>query len=78
MSVAAHLIHGSSDGRFNITYCTKPENLTEEAVRGVSFGWMDYEETIKNTTRQSSRSDTTKSTASVSIISRTRRSVSGA
>ena len=47
MSVAAHLIHGSSDGRFNITYCTKPENLTEEAVRGVSFGWMDYEETIK-------------------------------
>ena len=41
MSVAAHLIHGSSDGRFNITYCTKPENLTEEAVRGVSFdGWI--------------------------------------
>ena len=46
MSVAAHLIHASSDGRFNITYCTKPENLTEEAVLGVSFGWMDYEETI--------------------------------
>ena len=23
LSVAAHLIHGSSDGRFSITYCTE-------------------------------------------------------
>ncbi len=42
LSVAAHLIHGSSDGRFSITYCT--EQVTEEEVRGVAFGYMPYKE----------------------------------
>ena len=42
LSVAAHLIHGSSDGRFSITYCT--ENVTEEEVRGVAFNYMPYKE----------------------------------
>ncbi|MBR5771638.1 MAG: DUF2088 domain-containing protein [Clostridia bacterium] len=42
LSVAAHLIHGSSDGRFKVTYCTKL--LTEEEVRGVSFGYMPYDD----------------------------------
>ena len=42
LSVAAHLIHGSSDGRFSVTYCT--ELLSEEEVRGVNFGWMPYRE----------------------------------
>ncbi len=41
LSVAAHLIHGSSDGRFNITYCTKL--LTEEEVRGVGFRYLPYD-----------------------------------
>ena len=45
LSVAAHLIHGSSDGRFNITYCT--EYLTEEEVRGAAFGYVPYSEIIK-------------------------------
>ena len=45
LSVAAHLIHGSSDGRFHITYCTT--HLTEDAVRGVCFGYMPYEEAAK-------------------------------
>lgn len=40
LSVAAHLIHGSSDGRFSITYCT--ESVSEEEVRGVNFGWQSY------------------------------------
>ncbi len=40
LSVAAHLIHGSSDGRFNITYCT--EKLTEQEVTDASFGYMPY------------------------------------
>ena len=40
MSAAAHLIHGSSDGRFSITLCT--QNLTRDEVEGVHFGWMDY------------------------------------
>ena len=42
LSVAAHLIHGSSDGRFHITYCTT--YLTENEVRGVCFGYMPYAE----------------------------------
>lgn len=42
LSVAAHLIHGSSDGRFHITYCTKL--LTEEEVRGVGFDYLPYDE----------------------------------
>ena len=45
LSVAAHLIHGSSDGRFNITYCT--EQLSGEEVRGVNFGYVPYSEAIK-------------------------------
>ena len=40
LSVAAHLIHGSSDGRFNITYCT--EKLSEQEVTGASFDYMPY------------------------------------
>lgn len=45
LSVAAHLIHGSSDGRFNITYCT--EKVSEAEVRGVSFDWQSYAEAAK-------------------------------
>ena len=45
LSVAAHLIHGSSDGRFSITYAT--EKVTKEEVEGVAFGWMPYEEAVK-------------------------------
>ena len=41
---AAHLIQGSSDGRFTITYCTKPENLSKEEINSVGYEWMDYEE----------------------------------
>ncbi|MDR3324665.1 MAG: lactate racemase domain-containing protein [Spirochaetaceae bacterium] len=41
LSVAAHLIHGSSDGKFSVTYCT--ELLSEEEVRGVGFDYMPYE-----------------------------------
>ena len=42
LSVAAHLIHGSSDGRFKITYCAG--KLTEEEVRGAAFNYVPYEE----------------------------------
>jgi len=42
LSVAAHLIHGSSDGRFNITYCAG--KLTEEEVRGAAFHYIPYDE----------------------------------
>lgn len=42
LSVAAHLIHGSSDGRFSITYCT--EYMLREDIEGVCFGYMSYDE----------------------------------
>ncbi|GHT70028.1 hypothetical protein FACS1894110_20700 [Spirochaetia bacterium] len=45
MSAAAHLIHGSSDGKFRIMYCTK--ELSEEEVRGVAFDYMPYDEAAK-------------------------------
>lgn len=35
LSAAAHLIHGSSEDRFSITYC--PGHLTREEVEGVNF-----------------------------------------
>lgn len=42
LSAAAHMIHSSSDGRFNITYCT--QHLSREDVEGVCFGYMPYAE----------------------------------
>lgn len=44
LSVGAHLIHGSSDGRFNITYAA--QHLSESEVTGAAFGYMPYEEAI--------------------------------
>jgi nickel-dependent lactate racemase len=35
LSAAAHLIHGSSEGRFKITYC--PGHLSEEEIKSVNF-----------------------------------------
>jgi hypothetical protein len=37
----AHLIHGSSEGRFSITYCTDPDRggLTPEELTAVGYGW---------------------------------------
>lgn len=46
LSAAAHLIHGSSDGRFNITYCAGP-GVTKEEVEGVGFAYKPYEEMAK-------------------------------
>jgi nickel-dependent lactate racemase len=39
LSAAAHLIHGSSEGRFKITYC--PGHLTKEEIEGVKFAYAD-------------------------------------
>jgi hypothetical protein len=36
LSAAAHLIHGSSEGRFRITYCPGPQ-MSQEAIRSVGF-----------------------------------------
>ena len=42
MGAAAHLIHGSSDGRFSITYCVK--EISREEVEGVGFKAASYDE----------------------------------
>lgn len=44
---AAHLIQGSTEGRFTVTYATKPENLSKEEVESVGYQWADYNETVK-------------------------------
>lgn len=42
MGAAAHLIHGSSDGRFTITYAVK--NISQEEIEAVGFRAADYDE----------------------------------
>ncbi len=39
LSAAAHLIHGSSEGRFSITYC--PGSLSREEIESVNFRYAD-------------------------------------
>lgn len=41
LGAAAHLIHGSSEGRFRIVYCTDPASggLSQEEVEGVGYEW---------------------------------------
>jgi nickel-dependent lactate racemase len=39
LSAAAHLIHGSSEGRFQITWC--PGHLSKDEVEGVGFNYGD-------------------------------------
>jgi len=41
---AAHLIHGSSEGRFSITYAQK--NLSKEEIESVNFQYADLDETL--------------------------------
>jgi nickel-dependent lactate racemase len=42
LSAAAHLIHGSSDGRFTICYA--PGGLSREEMEGVHFKYISYED----------------------------------
>ncbi|MAT12303.1 MAG: D-mannonate epimerase [Rhodopirellula sp.] len=41
LSAAAHLIHGSSEGRFSVTYC--PGELTREEVESVGYQYGDLD-----------------------------------
>ena len=47
LAAAAHLIHGSSEGRFQITYATDPDLLGREEVENVGFEWMDVHEALE-------------------------------
>lgn len=42
LGAAAHLIHGSSEGRFSITYCPGPD-VTLDEVRSVGFNAVPYD-----------------------------------
>jgi nickel-dependent lactate racemase len=41
LSAAAHLIHGTSEGRFRITYC--PGKLAREEIESVGYGYADLD-----------------------------------
>ncbi len=46
LSAAAHLIHGSSEGRFRITYCPGPQ-MSQDAIRSVGFEAGDLDAMLK-------------------------------
>jgi len=41
LSAAAHLIHGTSEGRFSITYC--PGHLSKEEIESVGYNFSDLD-----------------------------------
>ena len=43
LGASAHLIHGSSEGRFSITYCPGG-GVTREEIEGVGFNYCHYDE----------------------------------
>jgi nickel-dependent lactate racemase len=45
LSAAAHLIHGSSEGRFKITYC--PAHLSKQEIESVNFQYADLDSMLK-------------------------------
>jgi len=46
LSAAAHLIHGSSEGRFAVTYCAG--GLSKEETEGVGFRYADLASTLSH------------------------------
>jgi hypothetical protein len=44
LSAAAHLIHGSSEGRFKISLVSP--KLSRQEIEGVNFNYLDYQRTI--------------------------------
>jgi len=46
LAAAAHLIHGSSEGRFSITYCpgNGENNLSQQEIESVGFNYADFDE----------------------------------
>ncbi len=45
LSAAAHLIHGSSEGRFSVTYC--PGHVSRAEIEGVGYRYADLAETTR-------------------------------
>ncbi len=64
LGAAAHLIHGSSEGRFTITYCTDPTGggLSRDEIEAVGFAWRPLPEALAElgvdaSTKSGSRED---------------------
>ncbi len=53
LSAAAHLIHGSTEGRFKVTYAT--EHLTQAEIEGVGYAWAPVAEIIATYTPETRR-----------------------
>ncbi len=45
LSAAAHLIHGSTEGRFSVTYC--PGKISREEIESVNYRYADIVEMLK-------------------------------
>ena len=45
LGASAHLIHGSSEGRFSITYCPG-DGMTKEEIEGVGFKYCHYNDMV--------------------------------
>jgi nickel-dependent lactate racemase len=45
LSAAAHLIHGSTEGRFTVTYC--PGHLTRQEIESVGFQYADLAQMMR-------------------------------
>lgn len=45
LGASSHLIHGSSEGRFTITYCPGPE-MSREEIEGVGFNYGKLDEVL--------------------------------
>ena len=45
LSAAAHLIHGTTEGRFRVTYC--PGGLTKEEIEGVGYEYGDVHKMLQ-------------------------------
>jgi nickel-dependent lactate racemase len=53
LSAAAHLIHGSSEGRFTIRYC--PGHLSRQEVESVGYQWGDLQSMLATYPREKMR-----------------------
>ena len=50
LSAAAHLIHGSSEGRFRIVYA--PGKLTRDEVNGVGYEFAELDQALRRYDRK--------------------------
>jgi hypothetical protein len=50
LAAVAHLIHGSTEGRFDVVYCPGP-GLSRADVEGAGFRYLPYDEALATVAR---------------------------